>query len=105
MRKLIHEYADEIVLVILLLAVFLIMIGCASELTEEERLERTHMNQAIDAENWALCELVYKRRGEWTLHMNHSHSKMRRIYPWMVESDLQVNNCRMILRDYWIPHE
>ena len=69
------------------LLVILALTGCASTLTPEEREWRA----AIDAENWALCERVYREARVMIVYTE----------PSMVKRDLVVNECKRVLGDYY----
>ena len=71
--------------------------GCASTLTPEER----EYQQAIDLENWVMCEKVYEQYGKWTIHRDHSHTRARPYPRGFVKQDLADNNCRKVLGEYW----
>jgi hypothetical protein len=80
------------------LVILLFLTGCASgpPLTEDEK----EYNRQADWENWILCEQIYERAGQPTWHRDHSHHGRTR--HWMVKQDLGDNQCRKILKDYWI---
>jgi hypothetical protein len=83
----------------------LILCGCASKPLTEEQIEEREWNRAMDRENWALCEQLYKQAGKPTYHIDHSHSKgvgKSRNRHWWIESDLLTNQCRRVLRDEWL---
>lgn len=75
----------------------LLFISCSSldDISEDEREWR----KAIDVENWELCQLAYRQEGVAIRH-NHIHSRYIRWYE--IRDDLVVNNCAVILGDYWI---
>jgi hypothetical protein len=73
--------------------------GCASTLTNEERLWR----ESVDNENWELCQLVYRKHGQPTFS-THAHGVGKGHRPEDVRDDLRSNNCRMTLRSYWIEY-
>ena len=90
-------------IVIVLLA--LLMAGCATTLTEEEQQEKAferEWKRGIDAENWRMCELMYKQAGKQTLHVDHQHNRRGPPRHWEIKSDLMYNQCRMYLKkEYW----
>ena len=73
---------------------FLTVSGCATY-DAEERAYR----DAIDAENWRMCELVYQQAGASTYHRDHEHNHRVR---WDdIKKDLMDNRCKVLLGDYW----
>ena len=78
----------------------ILLVGCASNLTEGEREWR----EGIDRENWALCERVYRDQRRPTLHVGHTHKYEGRRPPkiWHVRDDLRTNYCRSVLGRYWV---
>lgn len=89
---------------IMLLAILLAG-GCASTLTEEQQQEKEwdrEWKQGIDAENWRMCELMYKQAGKGTLHVDHQHDRRGPPRHWEIRSDLMYNQCQMHMKDeYW----
>lgn len=75
--------------------ILLLIVGCASQLTEDEILEREY-NQAINKENWYMCQKVYADNGSPT-YSRHAHSKHRKHTDWDVKDDLTWNNCKFVL--------
>jgi hypothetical protein len=95
-----------------LLALILWWIFGCTTLTEAEREERL-WKIGIDAENWQMCEQVYKELGKPTYHLDHTHPTTKRAAQrvpttangwWDLKSDLSVNRCREILGDYYIKY-
>lgn len=85
-----------------LLIVALVVLGttaCTTQPLQEAELEAREYRRAIDRENWELCKLAYEQNGRPTWHKDHIEREHHR--HWTVKSDLSVNNCRMILGDYW----
>ena len=83
----------------MILCALLLIGSCVGgpSLTEEERA----WEEMKARENWRMCELVYRQSNELTVHRDHTHNKGREIPMWMVRDDLFVNNCRVILGEYW----
>jgi len=80
--------------------IYLSISGCAT-LTEAEKFERDTQH-SYDAENWMLCEMIFKYHNVPTTHFDHEHGERDIIRPWMIRSDLLVNRCRTVIkRDYW----
>lgn len=80
-----------------ILLALILLCGCAETLTKEE----IEWRRGIDRENWALCQRVYKQAGEY-LVFDHAHNDNEKTA--LLRSDLARNNCRMVLRDYWIKY-
>ena len=79
----------------------LVIIGCSTTLTDEERLWR----QGIDAENWAMCEMAYQQWSIPTYHKDHVHNiKRGPVKPYYIHSDLIWNSCKRAVGDYWIEY-
>ena len=87
-----------------LLPLLLLLASCASNLTADQMQWR----QGIDNENWDNCERVYLSSAVYTLHIGHTHSKrdvrLGKVSDRDIRDDLMTNNCRFILRDYWIEY-
>lgn len=80
-----------------ILPLFLIFLGCATTITPEEREWR----EAIDAENWKMCEYAYQKAGRPTIHYHlHGHH----VRSWMIRDDLGDNHCKSVLGKYWIEY-
>ena len=84
-------------------------VACVTEQTDaalatlkEERQFEREARRAIDLENWEMCESAYSVSRYYTIHLNHRHCRTCRDRAWMIRRDLSVNNCRQVLRDYWI---
>jgi hypothetical protein len=71
--------------------------GCTTRSLEEQEAY-----EAIQRENWAICQLAYSSSKNAYIVSYHEHRKGRRHRLFEVEDDLSKNNCRMILREYWI---
>ena len=80
---------------------FLLFVLCScTTLPEEEREWR----QAIDKENWVMCQLAFRQANVPTISY-HSHQKGRRHGPFEVKEDLIWNRCRSAIKDeYWIEY-
>ncbi len=94
------DYTASLWLIIGLLFLILMSTGCA--ITPEER-QRRDDRSIIDQENWRMCELVYTKAGAPTWHIDHMHTRSLRgpALRMALRSDLRINSCRQILRDYW----
>ena len=90
------KYWIENTFSVLFVVVMLIAVAGCATVNEDEREWR----QGIDAENWSLCELVYRQNGKATVHNNHDYSH-KHISPIDLKMDLGFNNCKRILGDYW----
>ena len=86
-----------------LIPLLVLFSGCASNLTIQE-IEARDWRRGIDLENWNMCEKVYLDHGRATFHKDHMHGKRDPIRAWMIASDLRVNQCKSVLRDYWIEY-
>lgn len=81
--------------------IYLSASGCIS-LTEAQILERD-TQRAYDAENWQVCDMIFRRYGVPTTHNGHKHGDNDLIRPWMIRADLLDNNCKTIIKDdYWV---
>jgi hypothetical protein len=90
-------------IVIRLLILWLIVAsctGCATLTTEQEDARLDHIAQDVDV--WVLCSKVYKQMGRPTVHVDHSHDRMRQTTPNRavenMRSDIMHNGCRMIYK-------
>lgn len=87
----------KLVTVLVFAAFILMLVGCASNLTPDE----IEYRDAERAEQWRLCEMVYKANGVPTVHMGHSHDRRyERLHSQKeaIRSDLLHNDCRRILK-------
>jgi len=85
------------------LFLLLFLTGCVTQMTEVEREQRLWKLQ-IDRENWSLCQLAYKSQNVPMLHRDHTHIGGKTVgvtEKTALRSDLQTNQCRRILGDYW----
>lgn len=73
-------------------------------LIEDRQFER-EARRSIDLENWEMCNAAYNASRYYTIHSNHRHCRTCRDRPWIVRKDLLDNNCRQVLRDYWIKYD
>jgi len=96
------------------LLVVMLLSGCAGypecekyEGDEHKQCQKdvSEYRDSMDAENWAMCERLYKQMGMPTYHKDHSHGKgaatptSRKAW---THADLLHNNCkRVIPKDYW----
>lgn len=76
----------------------LLLAGCASNLTEEDRAYR----DVVDRGNWEACNKLYLLHGKPTFHTNHRHMGGRKTHSRDVRGDLTENHCRMIMGDSWM---
>ncbi len=82
----------------------LLISGCATTLTSEERLARDDEREwkdQIDLENWLMCDSM----GIMFVHYDHGHSRWdrgRRVSRWHIKSDLRHNPCYIALGNMWI---
>jgi hypothetical protein len=80
--------------------------ACSTVLTEDELFARD-WKRGIDAQNWELCDYAYRKAGRPTVHRDHRHTRhgIRHMNPdAAIRSDLLQNDCRIVLRDYWIDY-
>ena len=79
--------------------------GCATNRLSTEEVD---YRRQIDAENWHLCQKVYKENHVTTVHVDHIHQSdgsirdPRRYY--FVRSDLNNNSCQRVLGQHWIDY-
>jgi len=73
----------------------LLLVGCASTLTPDERQYRDVEN----ALKWDACQKIYAEHGKPTIS-KHAHGRTRKHRPHEVREDLILNNCQSILRDW-----
>ena len=83
--------------------ILLMMCGFAACATQNLSPEEVEWRRHVDQQNWLLCQYVYKKSNA-ILRSDHVHIKGRRHTPQEVRSDLMKNNCRLVLRDYWIEY-
>ena len=86
--------------------IFLLFLTACAALTEEQ-LEHRADKIFVDAENWYMCEAAYSAHGVSTWHVGHTHDslgKNKQPRPWDVKDDLRVNQCKRILRSYWVDY-
>ena len=74
----------------------LILVGCATELTPDEREYRDNENAA----KWELCKEIYKAHGKPTISY-HDHGPHKTHKAWEVRDDLMHNQCHRLLRGVW----
>jgi hypothetical protein len=88
----------RLAIVYVLVSMVVVIAGCASVESEKDVY-----NRQVDIENWARCEYIYELAGQYTYHLGHTHTNKWRVNHWDIQSDLQVNHCRMILKkiDWW----
>jgi len=86
------------------IGVVLLFACTTTPLTEEEKEWRWQ----TDAENWLMCELVYKNSNAPTIHYDHRHRSDGTVYHMnkqaAIRLDLMMNMCRLYLKDYWIEY-
>ncbi len=98
-----NDCTGQLWLIIGLLFLILVSTGCA--ITPEERQRRLDRS-VIDQENWTLCELAYANANRPTWHIDHIHTRSLRgsALRAALRSDLRINSCKQILRDYWVDY-
>ncbi len=82
--------------------VFLLLFGCATNLTEQEQYEKAD-KEARDRSNWAMCEKIYNATsGVYTVHKHGSRIKHKQKPIHEVREDLIINRCRAVVpREAW----
>ena len=97
----IYKGMTKSLLTSMLISTFLMVVGCASTLSEDERLWR----RSIDNENYANCSQVFDQSADaFMIHWGHRHGKNDRVYQIDIRHDLAFNQCKSILRDYWVEY-
>ena len=84
---------------LIVIALILILSGCATTRTPEE----VEWRNSIDRENWAMCAAAYRKAGgkSYLIHNNHTHRSGHTTPIADVRLDLTANNCRMVLGQAW----
>lgn len=86
------------------LTLLLLMSGCASSQTVEEK-EKFEDTRRIAEANWYACEAIYKQAGRPTYHLDHTHKwDERRPSRAAVWNDLFVNDCKQLLGEEWLEY-
>lgn len=73
----------------------LLLCGCTPLTTAQ--IEAREYKRQENLEHWRLCEMVYKKAGVPTYHINHMHDNRHRITPNDIRMDLMHHNCHAIL--------
>jgi len=73
----------------------LLLAACTTMPAEERELRAFNTK-----ENYRLCVLAYDQAHVGMFHNNHTHRDGTSVIE--MRQDLADNNCRMILKDYWI---
>jgi hypothetical protein len=76
----------------------LLLAGCATDLTDEERAYR----DVVDKGNWEACAALYERYEKPTFHMGHIHRRGHRVRRGDIRDDLTYNRCKMVMGESWM---
>ena len=74
--------------------------GCVTSSTSSK--ESVEWERSIDRENYRLCVLAYSKSPAYMVHKGHTERDHK--WPAYIKSDLAWNNCKQILREYWIQY-
>lgn len=78
--------------------------GCATQPLSYEEIEARDWRRGIDRENWEMCMAAYKQADRYTVHVNHEGTPQHHRRINNIRSDLLVNQCRWVMRNYWIDY-
>ena len=79
--------------------ILLILVGCATQLTESEQIDREYKLQTT-FEEWKFCQKIYAKAGVVWYSTRHRSSRRKDIRPSYLDMrmDMGWNNCDTILR-------